>query len=194
MQPKNKFKNMNDLKDSELISKYLDGDEKSLEVLIKRYIKQLYGFAYKYMRDDARADDVVQEAFIKAWKNLRNFDINGNFKAWLFSIAKNTALDLLKKKRAVPFSEIENENGENFFEESIPDTLPLPEDFLIKKTLKGDVKKMLSRISKKYQEVISLRYEDGLTFREIAKVLGEPLNTVKSRHRRAIATLKDSFS
>ncbi|MCL5017055.1 MAG: RNA polymerase sigma factor [Patescibacteria group bacterium] len=184
---------MDNLKDSELIFEYLKGDDGSLEILVKRYVKPLYAFAYKYMHDEAMADDVVQETFIKAWKNIKKFDMDRSFKAWLFSIAKNTALDIIKKRSPVPFSEIEAEIGDNFFEESIPDNELLPDDFLIKDSLKKDIKNMLSRISKKYSKVLSLHYEDGLTFREIAEILGESLNTVKSRHRRALALIRRDF-
>ncbi len=107
--------------DRQLIYDYLKkGDEKSLEILIQRYLKPVYGFAYRYVGNVQEAEDIAQEVFVKVWKNLKKpalslskgFDPKkGNFKAWIFTIAKNTAFDFLKKKKSLQFSDLQKEEN-----------------------------------------------------------------------------------
>ncbi len=160
--------------DQELIAKYLAGDEESLEILIKKYLKPIYGFVYRYVRNSQDAEDITQETFVKAWKNLRKFDPEKSFKTWIFSIAKNTSLDFLKKKKTIPLSD------------NIIETLADPVPFTPELSLTD----ILEKLPPKYQTVLSLRYNGHFSFREIAEVLKESIDTIKTRHRRGIARLK----
>ena len=92
------------IEDKILIQQYLKGDEKSLEILIARYLKPIYSFVYKNVGNPSEAEDITQEVFIKIWKNIKKFDQNKNFKPWIFQIAKNTSIDFLRKKKSIPFS------------------------------------------------------------------------------------------
>ncbi len=182
---------MENYKDQKLIYNYLKkGDEKSLEILIRRYLKPIYGFAYRYVGNAQGAEDITQDVFVKVWKNLKKFDQDRNFKAWIFTIAKNTSLDFLKKKKAMQFSDLENESGENALVEKFIDSSPLPDEFLEQKGIREIFIKAVGKLFSKYRKVLLLRHEENMTFREIAETLGEPLNTVKSRHRRAVILLK----
>src|SRR3989338_5537868 len=95
---------MKNFTDEQLVKSYLKGDEKALEELVRRYLPVIYNFSRKYTGDPDNASDIAQEVFVKVWKNLKKFDTSKNFKAWLFTVAKHTALDWLKKKNALPFS------------------------------------------------------------------------------------------
>ncbi len=176
--------------DKILVEKYLEGDEKSLEILIQNYLGPIYRFACKYAGNEKDAEDITQDAFVKMWRNLKKFDQNRNFKTWIFSIAKNTAIDFLKKKKFLPFSRFDTEDGKNIITETFADTALLPQEIFEKQEIIRGLKSMIARLFPKYQTVLSLRYNDGLTFREIAETLDEPLHTVKSRHRRALIKLK----
>ena len=176
--------------DQQLVSDYLSGDEKSLEVLFGRYLKPIYSFTYRYIGGGQDAEDVTQEAFVKAWRNLKKFDQQKSFKTWIFSIAKNAALDFLKKKKAIPFSEFENEDGENALTETLADSSPLPQELLEKADIVKILNAAIEKLSPKYRMVLFLRYNDHFTFREIAEIFGESLNTIKSRHQRAILILR----
>ncbi len=94
--------------DQKLIANYLAGDEKSLEILINRYLRPIYSFVYRHVGNGEVAEDITQEVFVKVWRNLKKFDQNKSFKTWIFTIAKNTSFDFFKKKKAIPFSELEN--------------------------------------------------------------------------------------
>ncbi len=176
--------------DEQLIFSYLDSDEKSLELLIREYLKPIYSFAYRYIGNAQDAEDITQEVFVKVWRNLKKFDQSKIFKTWIFSIAKNTAIDFLKKKRVIPFSEFETEDGENMLTDTLADPSPLPQELLERADMAQLLNSAMEKLSPKYRMVLFLRYNDHFNFREIAEALGEPLHTIASRHRRALVMLK----
>lgn len=172
--------------DERLITNYLKGDEKSLEVLIKKYLKSIYSFVYRYIGEADEAEDITQEVFVKVWRNIKKFDKQKIFKTWIFSIAKNASIDFLRKKKTIPFSNFENEKGENLFINTLADLTPF--------SPKLSLASILEKIPSKYRMVLFLRYNDHFTFREIAETLGESINTIKSRHRRGALLLKKFFT
>lgn len=176
--------------DEQLVKQYLSGDEGALRVLFERYVSRIYNFIYRYTGGKVDADDIAQEAFVRAWKNLKRFDEKKSFRTWIFAIAKNAALDSLKKKKAVLFSDFEGEDETNVFEETISDPLPLPDEIFDRADIARFVSSSLEELSPRYRIVLILHYTEDFTFQEIADSLGEPLNTVKSRHRRALLILR----
>jgi RNA polymerase sigma-70 factor (ECF subfamily) len=136
------------------------------------------------------AEDITQEVFVKVWKNLKRFDPSKNFKTWIFTIAKNTALDYFKKKKTINFSVFENEAGENLLWETLVDPKPLSDEILMQANLTETMNMVIKHLTKKYQIVLFLYYYKNFTFKEISITLGESVNTVKSRHRRALLLLK----
>lgn len=180
--------------DRQLIARYLAGDASSLEILFARYLRATYGFVYHYVGNAHDAEDITQEAFVRAWRNLRKFDRRKNFKTWMFSIAKNAAIDVLKKKKPAAFSDFDTDEGDNVIAETFADVAPLPDALLERKDIAGVLASAMGQLSPNYRAVLSLRYTDRMNFREIGEVLGAPLHTVKSRHRRALLALKKSLT
>jgi len=183
--------------DEQLVTNYLKGDEESLGILIKRYLKPIYSFVYRYVGDEQEAEDIVQDVFLKVWRNLKKFDQKKKFKTWIFSIAKNASVDFLRKsrsasggKRTIPFSDFENEKGENIFAETLADKNPLPDELFKRAGIAEIISAAINQLAPKYRMVLSARYHSQSTFREIAENLNEPLNTVKSRYRRALIMLR----
>ena len=168
--------------DEQLVGDYLKGDEKSLEILIKRYLGPIYGFVFRFVGNREDAEEIAQEVFVKVWRNLKKFNQSKSFKTWIFSIAKNTAVDFLRKRRIQFFSETEIE--------TVADPMPLPQELLEKAEAAKLLESALNKLELKYRMVLYLYYNDHFNFREIAEILGEPLNTIKSRHRRALIILK----
>ena len=154
--------------DEILTRKYLQGDEKSLEVLILTYLKPIYSFVYRYVGNGQDAEDITQEVFVKFWRNLKKFDQEKSFKTWIFSIAKNASLDYLKKKKAVPFSEFDTEEGGNRLTDTLADPSPLPLELLEKAGMAKLLNAAMEKLSPQYRMVLFLRYNDHFNFREIA--------------------------
>jgi RNA polymerase sigma-70 factor (ECF subfamily) len=176
--------------DEELVAYYLKGDEKSLEILFGRYLKPIYNFIYRYVGGFSEAEDITQEVFIKVWRNLKKFDQNKSFKTWIFAIAKNSAVDFLKKRKEIPFSELEESEDEGGVIETLADPSPLPQELLEKADLALTLNSAMEKLPPKYRMVLFLRYNDHFSSKEIAELLGEPENTIRSRYRRALIMLK----
>ena len=176
--------------DKILISQYIKGDERSLEILIARYLKPIYSFVYKNVGNTAEAEDITQEVFVKVWKNIKKFDSKKNFKPWIFQIAKNTSIDYLRKKKTIPFSRFENEKGQNVLVENMA---AAPSNLLENISDKKVLAMAMSTLSSKEQQIINLRHNDGMSFKEIADVFEESINTVKSRYRRTLGNLRKNI-
>lgn len=204
---------MDKLTDEQLIKLATKENKVALETLVARYLKLIYVFICHYVRNREDAEDITQEVFVKMWRNLRKFNpqkgpalcrtagSGAGFKTWLFSIAKNTAIDWLRKsrsafggKKALPFSAFEDDKGDNALIEKLNDLAPLPNEIIEQKDAINLLKTALGRLSLKYREVLSLHYNNQFTFREIAESLDEPLDTVKSRHHRALIFLRKLIS
>ncbi len=181
--------------DDELISATLAGESASFAVLVERYISAIYKFSYRYVRNGPDAEDISQETFLRVWKNLKSFDRSKKFKTWLFAIAKNASLDLLKKRRALPFSVLGEED--DAIEAVLAPYLAIAETSAVsfdRGILKENFDVALAKLPERYRDVMIMRYTDNLKFREIAERLHEPVDTVKSRHRRGLSLLRNIMS
>ena len=179
--------------DAKLIAKYLKGDEESLAVLFSRHLDSALLFA-RSLVGASEAEDAVSEASVKVWKNLKKFDPQKKFKTWFIAILKNTCLDMLRKKQPTVFSDFENDDGENQFLDSLADDAPLPPEFADAALASEMVKAALLKLAPKNRLVIQMYYFDQMTLQEIADILEESVNTIKSRFRRALFTLKNDLS
>lgn len=183
-----------DRTDKQLVGDYLSGNENAFRVIVERYLKPIYGYAFRLTGSKRDADDIVQDVFVKVWKNIGKYDLSMDFKTWLFVIARNTIFDYLKKRKEYVFSDFENEEGENELAENLADESDLPDELVLRSENAEIIKKMITELPKKFQEILSLRYEDDLSFMEISKILEKPLNTVRSYHRRALLKLKEKLT
>jgi len=167
--------------DLELIQCYQAGDDRALELLVKKNLSPVYHFVLRMTGSPSDAEEIAQDAFVKMWKNLGRFDHSKKFSTWLFQIAKNTALDYMRKRHLPIIDDAQND---------VPDARPLPQTVLDQSELSPQLMAALATLSPDARTVVSLRHYDELTFREISEKLGEPLHTLKSRYRRALSRLK----
>ena len=172
--------------DQELIQLYLKGREDALELLIRKYLKPIYGYVFRFVQNQQDAEDLTQEIFLKMWRNLKKFKKGKSFKSWLFKIAKNTCFDFLRKKKRDLALNLENLD-------ILADFAPSLIEEVEKENLIEKLKKEIEKLPYKMKEIMLFYYEIGLNFREIAEILEEPINTVKSRHQRAIIFLKKAL-
>lgn len=181
---------MNNSPDEQLVQLYLGGDDQALDILVERYFRYVYNFAAKYIGDRKEAEDLTQETFLRVWRSLKKFDQQKNFKVWLFRVARNVCIDHLRRKKIPVFSSFEND----FNESSVLDKIADPTDSVGKKMENQEMEKemgeYLMKLSELNRSVLLLYYNQELTFREIADLLGESINTVKSRHRRALVLIR----
>lgn len=178
------------LTDRDLIAAYQKGDDAALETLLRRYLGPIYRFLFRMVKDAHTAEDLTQDTFVKVWRNLKRVDPKKDFRSWIYTIAKNTAIDFLRKKPAIPFSDLEQEEASESFAESIPDVRPLPDDQFLQKQSAKELQDLLMRVSPDARSVILLHDVEGMTFQEISKNSRESLNTIKSRYRRAFMALQ----
>ena len=184
------------LTEEEIILSCKNGDPETFKTLIARYSRPLYNFT-AHLTNKNDASDLVQEIFIKVWKNIRHFNpLRASFKTWIFTIARNTTTDFLRKKKSILFSELVGPARQDLadFVENIPDENLWPEETLQKLEDKKNLNDLLGKLRPGYQEVLILHYQEEMSFAEIGKILDKPLNTVKSIHHRAILELRKMLS
>ena len=158
---------MDEILDRQLIENYLNGDEASFSLIVNRYLKLVVNFANTFVQNRATAEDVAQEVFIKAWKNLKKFKLDASFKTWLLVIAKNTCLDYLRKQKrefanVLSLPDLE-EDGQ-----LLPDMGPLPNELFAKMEANDLMNNILSDFSGPDKLIVALYYYEQMTFEEIA--------------------------
>lgn len=168
------------MSDEEIIERVRSVDQESYAVIIERYQKKLLRYAFNLLKDEHRAADVVQESFIKAFINLRSFDVKKNFSSWIYRIVHNQAVNILKKYQ----KEIRLPEDMDFkSEENI-------EDDYSQKEIVSRVEKCLGKMPLLYAEPIMLFYIDEKTYKEISDILQIPMGTVATRVSRAKILMK----
>lgn len=167
--------------DSALIKRLSAGDEEALGTLMDRYGGALLHFAHRLVGDMQLAEEIYQDTMLKAWQQASSFRVDGHLKAWLFRVARNNAIDYMRKKR-VPIEEFTAclETAATTFR---------PDREAERSWLSTEVFEAVDELPAAYREVVDLRFFHQLCYQEIAEVLGIPLGTVKSRLNYAIQRL-----
>jgi len=156
------------------------GDALAWEALVRRYQARVYGVAFHYLRDAEEARDLAQDVFIKVYRNLDSFS-GDSFLPWLLRMARNAAIDRIRRKKARPPAEdVPVEESVSLAAEG-----PSPEDSWLSDGKKRLVHRAMGHMSDQNREMILLKEIQGLNLQEIADLLGVPLGTVKSRSNRA---------
>jgi RNA polymerase sigma-70 factor (ECF subfamily) len=179
-----------DLSDQELVSAARSGQAAAFDALVRRHAAAIYRFVFRLVNDGHAAEDLTQDSFLKAWKSLRRFDPQKSFKVWIFRIARNSAFDWLKKKKAYAFSEFEADDGCPTELDEVPDPGPTPDRQAVLAEVRVELVAALDGLGPKTKSTILLHEIEGLTFQEIALASDESLNTVKSRYLRGIRRLR----
>lgn len=177
----------NSKSNKELIIQIKNGDRVAFYNIYERYCKRLYGFVLRYIKIEADAEEIVQEVFVKIWQARNKLDAYSSFESFLFTIAYNTTIDLLRK-RVNERKYLENLVALQQIQEA-PDIL----DEIHFKELDDNLKKLLEELTPRQKEIFQLSREQGFSHEEIAEKLGISVNTVKKHMANTLAFLKSNF-
>jgi len=172
--------------DSRNIKAALKGDQVSYRAILKKYHDQVYSLLYRMVHDKDEVEDLTQEAFIKAFNSLKNFNEEFAFSTWLYKIATNNCIDYIRKRKLQTFSidkPLESKDGEFSFE--IPDSTYEPDKTLIAGQRSKILEEAVNALPEKYRQVILMRHTEDKDYQEIADELKLPLGTVKAHIFRA---------
>jgi len=164
------------------------GDPDAFDALLARYQNRLYRYLVRLTANPAVAEDLFQETWLKVITRIHRYDERRPFEPWLFSVARNLAIDHLRKASPESLDE-PSESGETRIARLGADE-PGSLERLLEQERRGLLERKLEALPALYREALSLRFEEEMTFEEIAEVLSAPVSTVKSRVQRALSTLR----
>jgi len=174
--------------DSGVVTAFLGGEERAFEELVVRYQTRLLNFIYRTVGDRERAEDLVQEVFIRVYRHLHRFDRSKKFSTWVYTIASNLAKNELRNRSRNPLVLFQTVK-KNWQDEDRPlefeDSSTRPDDMYRKRHLRELVEDTVSKLPEHHREVFVLRELEGKSYEEIAEITACNLGTVKSRLNRA---------
>ena len=180
--------------DQLLVERVQKGEKHAFDLLISKYQHRIISLVGRYVHDHAEAQDVAQEAFIKAYRALRNFRGDSAFYTWLYRIAINTAKNwLVAQKRRPPSSDIDAVDAEQYDMDSRLKDKATPENELLREEIKKTVYDTIAELPEDLRTAIVLREMEGMSYEEIAVTMECPIGTVRSRIFRAREAIDDKL-
>lgn len=173
------------------INEVIKGNQEAYEEIVTLFQHRLYHVCYRMLSNQQEAEDIAQEAFVRAFINIHTFDQKRKFSTWLFRIATNLCIDRIRKKKPDYYldAEVPGTEGLSMYSQVAADT-ELPEEEVEKMEVQERVQYEIGQLPDKYRSVIILRYLEELPLQEISEILELPLGTVKTRIHRGRAALK----
>jgi RNA polymerase sigma-70 factor (ECF subfamily) len=179
---------LKDLTDSQVVQAFLDGEQRAFGELVRRYDNRLVNFVYRTVGDRERAQDLVQETFVRVYRHLHRFDQSKKFSTWIYTIASNLAKNELRNRSRNPlvlFQTLKQNWDADHRPLEWEDTQFKPDDLFRKRFLREKVEAAVDQLPEHHRVVFVLRELQGKTYEEIAEITGCNLGTVKSRLNRA---------
>ncbi len=179
---------LKDMTDSQVVQAFLDGEQRAFGELVRRYDNRLVNFVYRTVGDRERAQDLVQETFVRVYRHLHRFDQSKKFSTWIYTIASNLAKNELRNRSRNPlvlFQTLKQNWDADHRPLEWEDTQFKPDDLFRKRFLREKVEAAVDQLPEHHRVVFVLRELQGKTYEEIAEITGCNLGTVKSRLNRA---------
>ncbi len=183
---------MESLSDHEIISRVLSGNTRSFADLVERHKDKAMTIAMRMLRNREEAEEAVQDAFVRAFNALGQFEKRSTFSTWLYRILFNVCSTVLSK-RGEPLQSISSDKPEEEWEDEIPDFSEIPDLIVEGKEFRQQVIDALTELPPLYSGIATMFYLDDLSYEEIVTITGSPLGTVKARLFRARAMLRDGI-
>lgn len=179
--------------DEQLIKQFQDGDLYAFEMIVHRYKNQLVNFVYNFLGNRIDSEDVVQETFLRVYKNKHRYKQIAKFSTWIYTIASNLAKTELRRRKRRRFFSI-SQLGFEEKDYDIPDSAFSP-DKVIEEDLKGkEIREEINKLPEKFREVVVLRDIQEFSYEEISRILHIPIGTVKSRANRGRLRLQKQLA
>jgi len=177
------------ISDAELVSNYINGDEKALSTLIYRHKQKIYSFIYSKVFDRDLVEDIFQDTFIKVIKTLKRgaYNEEGKFLPWVMRIAHNLVIDHFRKNNRMP--KFDN-SGEFSIFSVLGDPALNAEKQIIKDQVESDVRKLIEELPEDQKTVLVMRMYNDMSFKEISERTGVSINTALGRMRYALINLR----
>lgn len=172
--------------DSELIRRARDGDSKAYDILLNKYKASVSNLIFRMVRDVQETEDLTQEAFIKAFNSLAQFNEEYAFSTWLYKIATNNCIDFFRKRKLQTYSldkPLQYKDSE--IQQEYPDPDLNPEKTVLAGERSRIIREAIETLPEKYYTAIVLRHHEEKSYEEIAEILNLPIGTVKARIFRA---------
>jgi RNA polymerase sigma-70 factor, ECF subfamily len=176
------------MNDSEVVQAFLDGEQRAFGELVRRYDSRLLNFVYRTVGDRERAQDLVQETFVRVYRHLHRFDQSKKFSTWIYTIAGNLAKNELRNRSRNPlvlFQTIKKNWDADHRPLEWEDETTMPDDLFRKRHLRDKVEEAVQELPEHHRLVFVLREIEGRSYEEIAEITETNLGTVKSRLNRA---------
>ena len=168
--------------DYELVVRVQKGDKRAFDLLVLKYQYKVHSIIARFIRDSDEVKDVVQEAFIKAYRALPNFRGDSQFYTWLYRIAVNTAKNyLVARSRRPPSSDVDLDDAEFYSGSEQLKDVSSPENELFRDQLESVINGAIAELPEDLRTAVTLREYDGLSYEEIAQIMECPVGTVSSR-------------
>jgi RNA polymerase sigma-70 factor, ECF subfamily len=173
--------------DAELVERTLAGYEDAFRVLVARHQRSVYNLLVRMLRNPSLAEELTQESFLKSFKSLRTFDPRFKFSNWILRIAHNAAIDALRRSGPpeVPLEEPGEPGAPSVVDGLADPSGPEGERTVERRETAAALNDALDRLRPEYRRMVVLRYQEDLSYEEIAEVTGLPVGTVKSHLHRA---------
>ena len=172
--------------DQQLVDRVKNGDKRAFDLLVLKYQHRILGLVVRFVHDPHEAQDVAQEAFIKAYRALGNFRGDSAFYTWLYRIAINTAKNyLVSRNRRPPSSDVDASDAEFFDGDHALKDIESPERAMLRDEIKETIKHSIGQLPEDLRVALTLREFEGLSYEDIANVMQCPVGTVRSRIFRA---------
>ncbi|MFC0274784.1 RNA polymerase sigma factor SigW [Metabacillus herbersteinensis] len=167
------------------------GDQDAFAEIVDLYKDKIYQLCYRMLGNAHEAEDIAQEAFIRAYVNIHTYDMNKKFSTWLYRIATNLSIDRIRKKKPDYYldAEVAGTDGLTMYSQ-VAAEMSLPEEQLETMELQETIQKEILKLPDKYRTVIVLKYIDELSLIEISEILNIPVGTVKTRTHRGREALR----
>ncbi|MGS2780051.1 RNA polymerase sigma factor SigW [Robertmurraya sp. GLU-23] len=173
------------------VKQVLKGDQSAYGEIVEIYKDKVFQLCYRILGNRHEAEDMAQEAFIRAYVNIASFNIDLKFSTWLYRIATNLCIDRIRKKKPDYYldAEVSGTDGLTMYSQIASDTI-LPEDEIESLELQETIQREITKLPEKYRSVIVLKYIEELSLNEISEILDIPLGTVKTRIHRGREALR----